>query len=487
MSASTTGQIDESGCTIPLSPGIWETVDPVVRALIVHLIEENGGLRAHIEALEERLKTNSSNSSRPPSLDPPGTPRRRKKPSGRRRGGQKGHKGHHREFLPEKDVTAVHDYYPEECGNCGHHFTKAEKPRIAPARKQVIEIPPIKPEVHEHRQHYQECPICHRVTMAELPEGVPTGAFGPRVMSLIALLAGRYRISRRDVEELLQDVLNIRISLGCVKRIEELVSKSLAPSVDEAAKEIQQSPVVNMDETGWKEENKRCYLWNANTPNIAVYRITAHRNRETAREILGEEFKGTLGTDRFSAYFFQTMKKWQICLAHVSRNLQKIAERSGPSKHVGERATAELDRVFDIWGNFKDGKIDRTKMQQDLMPIRARMGRVLKQGAECGHSKTENTCQNLRVHFKALWTFALEDGVEPTNNSSEQALRPGVRWRRVSFGTQSKAGSRFVERMLTAIETCRRQSRNALDFLSDSVNALFGGKTPPSLLAKPGG
>jgi len=283
---------------------------------------------------------------------------------------------------------------------------------------------------------------------------------------------------------LLSDVLGIQISLGGVKRVEELVSKSLKPAFEEAAEEIQQSRVVNMDDTGWKEQNQRCSLWNANTADLAVYWIASKKDRATAQKILGRDFKGILGTDRAPTYFFQATRRWQMCLAHIERNCEKICERSGPSKVIGKKAIDEFDRVFALWGSFKDGEIDRDGMKQGIVPIRARMGKILKEGAECGNSKTENTCKGISARFQSLWTFVREDGVEPTNNCSERALRPGVRWRRVSFGTQSSSGSRFVERVLTTIETCKRQGRNALEFMTDSVKAMFHGKPPPSLLLK---
>jgi len=477
----------ENGLVGSFPKDIWDTLPPVAQAFIQHLLEENRRMQARIEDLEEQLKTNSSNSSRPPSSDSPWAPRKRKKKSsGRHRGGQKGHKGNYRKLFPEEKVTTPHDYYPNDCENCGHHFKEGEKKKdkFSPSRHQIVEIPRIEPEIHEHRQHSVECPICGHVTTPMLPEDVPSGAFGPRLASLAALLTGRFRISRRDVEELLSNVLGIQISLGGIKRVEELVSKSLKPAFEEAAEEIQKSRVVNMDETGWKEQNQRCNLWNANTPSIAVYWITINKDRATAQKILGKDFNGILGTDRAPTYFFQSMRKWQMCLAHIERNCEKIFERSGFSKEIGKKALDEFERVFDLWGSFKDGEIDRDGMKQRIVPIRARMGKILKEGSECGNSKTENTCKGINAHFQALWTFVREDGVEPTNNSSERALRSGVRWRRVSFGTQSSSGSRFVERMLTTIETCRRQGRNVLDFLTDSVSALFQGKSPPSLLPK---
>lgn len=474
------GFTDAEGNAIPLPPAAWETVPPSAQALIMALLEENAALRVRVEALEERLRTNSTNSSKPPSSDPPGTVRNKNRRSRRRRGGQKGHHGHFRALVPVEDVDHFEDHFPEQCERCRTQLGREPDPE--PIRHQVTEVPPVRPEITEHRLHRVECPQCLHVTTGELRNGVPTGAFGPRLMAVTSLLTGRYRMSRRDAEGFLDNVLSVRCSLGGVKRVEEVVSRALAPAVQEVGAAIQQAPVVGMDESTWKERNKRAYMWNANTDALAYYVIAPHRDQATAQKILGEGFDGILGTDRFAGYNFHPDEKRQACLGHIDRDFKKIEERGGASERIGAWAGTELDRVFKVWHRFKDGEIDRAQMQDDMAPIRARLARCLHNGSQCGHSKTEKTCANLLKHFSSLWVFVRVEGVEPTNNASERAIRPGVRWRRVGFGTQSKSGSRYVERMLTTVETCRRQGRNLLEHLTSSIKAMLAVAPHPSLL-----
>lgn len=477
---------DATGKSIPLPPDIWEDLHPAAKTLILSLM-------ARVEALEERLRTNSTNSSKPPSSDPPGVRRKKKRGSRRHRGGQKGHEGHYRELLPVEKVDAVVDYFPSHCDQCG----QALEPVVEgePIRHQVSELPPIRIVVTEHRRHRVKCPCCSYVSTAPHPNGVATGVVGPRLMAIDALMTGRFRMSRRDCELFNTLVFGMTWSLGTVKRVETTVSEALAPCVEEAARAIRKCPVVGMDETPWKESNQKHYIWIANTPELAVYKVASHRDMNTAKEIIGEDFQGALETDRFASYDFHDDKRRQHCLGHLDRDFEKVAQRGGDSQRIGEWGRKELVNTFSLWHRFNADEIDRPQMQEELKPIRARMARLLQMGARLldveeqpeQHKKTARTCAKVLSKFDCLWVFAYVEGVEPTNNSSEQAIRPAVRWRRVSFGSQSKSGSRFVERILTTVESCRRQGRNVLDFVVSAVKAKLNGTTHPSFVPAPDG
>lgn len=484
--------VDADGSPIPLPFEIWRDLHPAAKALILRLLEENRVLRARLDALEERLRTNSTNSSKPPSSDPPGTRRKKRRGSGRRRGGQEGHPGHFRDLVPVGEVHEVVPYFPPQCERCGRDLPPV--PNGEPIRHQVSDLVPVLIVITEHQRNHVECPDCGHVTTAEHPRGVPTGVVGPRLMAVDSLMTARFRMSRRDCELFNEVVFGMTESLGTVKRVENTVSQALVHAYKEVARYVQSCPALGMDETPWKECNKKSYVWNANNPDVAFYHIGPHRDTETAQKIVGEDYDGALTTDRLPSYDFHPDKKRQHCLAHLDRDFEKIAERGEDSQAVGEWGHQELARVFGIHHRFKANEIDRSQMQEELKPIRARMGRLLHRGAnldqpdaEEKHKKTARTCKKILHKFDCLWVFAYVEGVEPTNNSSERAVRPAVRWRRVSFGSQSKAGSRFAERMLTAVETCRRQGRNALDFVTGCVDALLNGTRSPSLLPKPDG
>jgi hypothetical protein len=313
---------------------------------------------------------------------------------------------------------------------------------------------------------------------------------GPRLMAFNSLLTGQFRLSRRDVQLFNTWVFGMKWSPATIKRMESTTSQALEPAHKEVGKYIQQCPVLGMDETPWKESNKSHYLWCARNSDVAYYKIAAHRNTETAKEILGPHFNGALGTDRLGSYGFHEDSKHQHCLAHLDRDFEKIAEREGESKDIGEWGRLQIAAAFRLHDRFKAGEISRPQMQEELKPIKSHMSFVLERGIRLNHSKqkkeqhrkTGRTCAKVLDKFECLWVFAYVEGVEPTNNGTERDIRPGVRLRRVSFGTQSHAGSRFVERILTATQTCKRQGRNVLEFLVSSVKSLLDGTTPPSLL-----
>jgi len=479
---------DRYGNPIPLPPEDWEGLPASAKGLILLLLQHVKQLEEKVKHLEERLNLDSRNSSKPPSTDPPGTPRAKKSPTGRPRGGQKGHPGVRRELLPEDKVSHVVDHHPDACGRCGRRLTlPAEGSAFKePVRHQVLDVPPVVVEVTEHRRHWGWCPDCHDHTLAHLPDGVPWGMMGPNLLALEALLTGRFRMSRRDVQEFLGTVLGVPVSLGAVKAQEELVTMALAGPVEEVARAIQAAPVVNADESGWKESDNRAWIWCGNTPDLAIYRITSSRSREAAKDLLGKNFNGILGTDRYAGYSYHPVDKRAVCWAHIKRDFERIAGRDGASSAIGVEGVAVHDQVFKHWRQFKDGQLSRAGLGRRLKTVRKKMQALLERGTACGHSKTQNTCTNLMKVFPALWTFASVEGVEPTNNSSERALRPAVRWRKVSFGSRSKAGSEFVERVMTVVETCRRQGRSALAYLREAVTALFHRQPPGSLIPLPG-
>jgi transposase len=114
--------------------------------------------------------------------------------------------------------------------------------------------------------------------------------------------------------------------------------------------------------------------------------------------------------------------------------------------------------------------------------VQRQVGQLLRQGAKCDHSKTAGTCRDILKREEALWTFVRLEDVEPTNNLAERQVRPGVLWRKNSFGTQSEAGSHFAERIMSVVATLKQQHRNVLDYLTEVCDAANWGKRPPSLL-----
>lgn len=474
---------DEHGNPIPVPLKLWATFPAEAKVVILLMAEQIGALQRRIEELEEQLRANSTNSSKPPSADLPGTRKKGMASTGRRSGGQPGHKGHSRSLLPPEQVTHHVDCYPAECKKCGSALP--QRPTGMPVREQVLELPRIEPSVTEYLRHKVACPCCTTVTTGTRPSDAPGGAFGPRLLAFAALLTSRYRMSRRDIEELLRTTLGIDISLGSVSANEARVSEALVEPTVEVHAAIQAGEVAHVDDTTFLERNHRAVMWGLCNPLFAAYFVTSRKDAATAKTVLGS-FDGILMSDRAANYGFYELTKHQTCLAHLDRTFLKISQRSGPSRKVGEAALAQMDLAWRAWHEFKADQIDVDELLAKNAPVERKLEVILKRGARCGHSKTQATCANILDIYPCLWLYTYLEGVEPTNNSAEQALRPGVRWRRVSFGSQSERGSRFVERMLTVIETCRRQGRHLLEFLTSCVSRSMRGLPAPSILPVPG-
>jgi transposase len=307
--------------------------------------------------------------------------------------------------------------------------------------------------------------------------------FGVRLTAVMALLSGRYRLSRREVRQLLQDLWKVRVSLGAVVRQEQAQSAALVPVVEEARAAVREAAVVNLDETGWWEEQHRAWLWTAVTAELTVFRIDRSRGGAVVETLLGSAFVGIVGSDRWSAYNRFPADRRALCHAHLKRHFQALVDRGGEAEPIGRWGLAEIERLFALWHRFRGGEFDRRELQRRLIPLQARLGRLLRRGQASPDSKAAALCRELTKWWPALWTFSRVEGVEPTNNVSERALRPAVLWRKGSFGSDSEVGSRFAERILTVVASCRQQGRPLLDFLVAVGEAALCRHAPPSLLS----
>ena len=346
----------------------------------------------------------------------------------------------------------------------------------------MTEIPPVVAETIEYQLHTLLCPACGIHTRAELPEDVPRGAFGPRVQAMVAALSGQYHLSKRQIEELLADFFGLDVGLGTVKALEQATSLALESPVVEVQAAIQEQPVANVDETSWREGNKKGWLWVVVTPIATLFLLRLSRGAQVAKELLKETFAGVVGSDRFSAYNWIAPSQRQICWAHLLRDFEALVLRGGTSERIGRTLLFEAQQMFHLWHRVRDGTLDRSSFQTQMRVIQQQVGELLREGAVCDHPKTARTCCNLLKLETALWTFVWVEGVEPTNNAAEQAVRSGVLWRKGSFGTQSADGSQFVERMMTVVATLKQQKRNVLEYLTSVCSAQIRDENVPSLL-----
>jgi transposase len=459
-----------------------------LRAELDRAQQQIARLQAELHELRCQLNRNSSNSSSPPSADPPGAPKPViKAPSRRRPGGQPGHPGSHRHRLPPERVQQVVPYIPTICTRC-----QAPLPREAgpgdpePTWHQVAEIPPLAAVVTEHQGHARTCSGCGHLNRGEIPPEVRADVTGPRLAAVMSYFSGRHHLSRRGVEEIVETVFEVPISLGTVMALEVETSAALAGAYHEVRDEVRNAPVKNTDETGWSQAGQKRWLWTAATATAALFVIHLRRGFEGLQALLGEAITGIVCSDRWAAYSKLPLELRQICWAHLKRDFQKLVDRGGPAEAIGRVGLEVVECLFADWWSFRRGELDRPGLQARVERMARELQSTLERGRGCADSKAATFCANVLALDPALWLFAALEGVEPTNNHAERILRLGVLWRKNAFGSHSAAGCRFVERMLSVVQTLRLQRRPVLDYLVRAIEAHRSGQPAPQLLGQGG-
>jgi transposase len=459
----------------PLPQPVWDTLSVDAQAAVSALVQ---CLERKIADLEERLGKNSTNSSKPPSSDPPSVKRRPPAPAtGKKRGGQPGHHRKARSLVPPEQLRQVIDCKPPRCRWCKDALA-GDDPE--PIRHQVAEVPPVTPVVDEYRLHRLTCPRCRTSTCATLPQGVPAGAFGPRLRAILTVLVGGYRLGKRPVRQLAFDLLGLTISVGMIARLERQAAEELEAPVEELRQYVRNAAVAHVDETSWWQGREKMWLWAAVTRAVTVFTIAPTRGADVAREMLGTDDRKVVVSDRFRSYLW--IKRRQYCRAHLDRDFQAMIDRGGQPAEVGRLLLGHSERMFGWWHRVRDGTMARPTLRSKVAMMRLSFREDLRRGLGCGCSKTAATCRELLAGEGHLWTSVRVEGVEPTNNDAERALRHGVIYRKTSGGTDSEAGSRFVERILSVVATCRQREINVLEYLTRCYQAHLEGQAVPSLL-----
>lgn len=469
--------MDEPQRPAELSEEAWQATPLEVRLFLALLTEK-------IAALEARLNQTSQNSSKPPSSDPPSAPPAQPRtPRGKPRpkGAQVGHPDQQRDLLPEAEVDQVVPVHPTCCPHCHDMLPATLRPVCLPTRQQVWKLPEVRPTVIEYQYLTVCCPGCGSLATGTRPVDAPPGAFCPRVVALIALLHGRYRISDRELVALLQMVWQLPISLGSVAQLQQVASAALAPAHAEVQQAVEEADQVNADETSWREGSRKPWLWVAVTAVATLFLLQYGRGKRELRALLGATFAGLVTSDRLSAYNSLEPQRRQLCWAHLVRNLRGRAEAVGRWQADAQALLALAEEVLVIWACYREGALDRKTMQGMIQAIQQAMWVIVVAVREQTHT-LGSLCADLVPRWAALWTFLHVEGLEPTNNAAERALRPAVLWRRSCYGTQSTGGSRFVERMLTVSATCQQQHRPLLPYLVDAITAYWANQPAPKLL-----
>ena len=471
---------------------------------IDRLREENERLRQQLEEQAKRIadlerqlalkQQNSTTTSKPPSSDglagQPRTRGRRVK-SRRKAGGQPGHPGHHRELVPVDRVDAIVDLAPAACRQCARRL-RARHSVGDPRRHQVTELPPIAAHITEYRCHRRQCPDCGMITLAPLPDE-DANQFGPQLTAWIAYLTVVCRMPRLVVQRFLGAALQIPISLGSTQHAWEETSAAVATPAAELDAALRHEAVLNIDETGHRTNGDNRWLWAFVARTFVVYRIVASRGSDVLKTVLGETFAGILGSDRLPTYLTYVVGHRQFCWAHITRNVLSARDlaTTPTARRLCREALALDRRLFRLWHRFRGdprargAPLTRAELITKVLPIEKRLFALGERHLHAANADVRNLAYAFFVHNEHFFTFVHEEGVAPTNNAAERALRTAVQWRKVMFGTRSDEGERAVERLLTIAQTCQLQQLNVLAYLTAAIAAHRRREAVASLLRRP--
>ena len=454
----------------PFSVLDWAATPEPVKQYIEYLEQTIAALVARVQQLEKRIeqlevktKQNSQNSNKPPSSDSPfKKPKHKGKKSKRKRGGQKGHKGYRQQMLEPTETRMIVPVLCD-CGRCDFAADTIE-PYYT---HQHIELPEIQMNVTHFILHKAKCNCCGKTIRADVPKEYQNG-YGPRFSGMVAELSGSHGASRQTVQDFCQSVLGIPISVGGIQRIIDRSSEALKPIYDKIGKQARQANVNHIDETSWFQSGKLNWLWTMVNHAVAFFMVHPNRSKKAFDQLI-DDWKGILVSDNYGVYV-NWVNSRQTCLAHYIRKAKALADRKNESvSSFGESIRKEL-QLLCRWA-----KAPPSDKQWEAFYSRFILLLLLYEEADDGAGQL---ARSLLKEMDSLWVFLEENGVEPTNNRAERALRFGVIWRKRSNGTQSDKGNRWVERILSVKQTCRIKAQPVFPILVDAISAYFKEQQP---------
>ena len=453
-----------------------------MQAEIVSQRAEIAALKAQVAELLARLNRDSSNSSKPPSTDPPWhTKHKPPRPAtGKKPGGQPGHKPHNRALL-EPSPDEVYDCIGEQCPHCQAVLDESTIVAGKEALHQVVEVVS-EPLVQNYFQKLHKCGKCGRKSRGRLPVEAPPTAAGPRLQAIITMLISQCHLSRADTKGAISQMFGVDLSVGAIHDITERAAIGVKPAVQDVAQALIAAATKHCDETGWRHCNKRAWLWVVSNPTIGAYfHIDDRRNREAFAQLL-PELRGLIHTDRWGVYDIIAALLHQLCHAHLRRDMQALVDLKGSAGDLGTAFLAASDAMFKVWHRFKGGDIDRAAMLVEMLPVQADWRKLAERAKAHEHKKVRALGKDLLKQWDSLWPFLSHDGAEPTNNHAERVIRPSVLLRKTNGGTHSLIGSDFVSRLQSVIVTAKCQGLRLVDWLTGVFKALWAPVELPRLL-----
>ena len=367
-------------------------------------------------------------------------------------------------LTPDKEIDVI----PVECPHChGTHLVK-----LSAFIHQLLELPEIKILCTHFRVWKCECQDCRQIVQAAVPSEFEAG-FGPKFTAMIAELAGDMGGTRRNIERFIENFFGVPISQGAIENCIRRASEAILPHYEAALHTARQARYNHCDETSWRQfgppGKAKHWGWVLCSEKITVYKISEHRSSDAFKEFIGE-WKGILISDDYKTYRSWNGDDRQTCLSHLIRKAEHFKESRDPEvAKGGEWILEELRRLT------KMAHTPPTKGQWAAW--KARFTRCVSKYA-VREDDLGTFAKRLKEEAENLYTFLREDDIDATNNRAERALRPLVVRRKVSYGSTSEEGERWVERVMTLRETCRQNDRSFFDELVKAISCYYRGEKP---------
>lgn len=432
------------------------------------LRSENEKLKLENAELKERLGLTSKNSSIPSSKELYKSKKPEKKSSGRKRGGQDGHKGHFRKTMEADQIVNIE--IENTICQCGGELCMHGKAHT----HQTIDIPAIKPYVTDYQLTRYRCNKCGKKKKAALPAGVSKDTFGDNISVVISALTAFYKNSRRDVQNILRNIFNVDISLGSISNREGKVSEKCKEAYEDLESTINNSNVVHIDETSHSNSGKRGWCWLFASEDATLIKLEQSRGKKVLKASPFGENDSIYITDRYAAYNYFDEEMRQVCWAHLRRDFARFTGSSYPEvREYGiylEQMTLEL---FALRNALFAEQIDILYFKRRACKLRRRAWYYLNQIAYL--PQAQSASRKAKTIMKAedmMWRFLYDPYSIPlTNNHAEQQIRHYVVYRKNSYFTQSERGNCFLERLMSLFLTWKKTDQNPFLQLSNLVTA----------------
>jgi transposase len=445
-------------------------------SLIDYLQDLIESLAHRTEALEQQRHTDSHNSSKPPSSD--GMGRRivqTRKPTGKKPGGQKGHKGSTLPFSESPDVIVVHA--PHRCGICGRSL-EAEA-SIDFERRQVVDLPAVKPQITEHQAYSKACPTCGAHTRGDFPEGLKAAMqYGNRIRASLIYLKDYALLPFQRGVEVMQDLFGVPLCAGTLANVEHQCSEKLEATVQRIKEQVLQAAVVHFDETGMKVNGKLAWLHSASTEQAVYYFAHAKRGKLAMQDMgILPVFQGVAVHDFWASYLGYDCDH-ALCNAHLLRELTFVWEE------CRQKWAKLLIEALLRWKKTVQRAVDNglsALSRGQLREIEAEYRKIILRGLQANppptptgapkrgrkkNSKAGNLVTRLRDYSQEVLRFARDLRVDFTNNLSEKDLRMMKVQQKISGTFRSWEGARAFCQIRSYIATCRKRNVNVIDALS---------------------